>query len=82
MFLLCITDISNALPRSIDAAGISVGAVVGGCISGFVIGSLLAGVMCFIYQKRKQPQVPGSPHYISKQNPYVTVPLKEVRKNT
>ncbi|XP_046600130.1 semaphorin-5B isoform X1 [Neodiprion lecontei] len=71
-------DISNALPRSVDVAGISVGAVVGGCISGFVIGILLAGALCFVYQKRRQPRVPGSPHYISKQNPYVTVPLKEV----
>ncbi|XP_043266861.1 semaphorin-5A isoform X2 [Venturia canescens] len=74
-----INDItSNALPRSIEAAGVSVGAVVGGCIVGFLIGLALAVVVCFLYLKRKKPLIPGSPHYISKQNPYVSVPLKEV----
>lgn len=71
-------EISNALPRGVEVAGISVGAVVGSCIAGFIIGLVLTAILCFVYLKRRKPRVPGSPHYISKQNPYVTVPLKEV----
>ncbi|XP_023288888.1 semaphorin-5A, partial [Orussus abietinus] len=79
----CIPDwmeneISYAQSRRVEMAGVSVGAVVGGCIAGFLIGLGLTAGVCFIYLKRRRPRVPGSPHYISKQNPYVTVPLKEV----
>ncbi|CAD6215680.1 GSCOCG00000493001-RA-CDS [Cotesia congregata] len=70
--------LTNALPRSVHVAGISVGAVVGGCIAGFLLGLALTAMMCFLYLRRRKPGVPGSPHYISKQNPYVAVPLKEV----
>ncbi|XP_011497414.1 PREDICTED: semaphorin-5B [Ceratosolen solmsi marchali] len=68
----------NALPSRIEMAGVSVGAVVGSCLVGFLIGLALTALMCFYYLKRQKPRIPGSPHYISKQNPYVTVPLKEV----
>ncbi|XP_015110024.1 semaphorin-5A isoform X1 [Diachasma alloeum] len=68
---------SNALPRSVVAAGVSVGAVVGGCIVGFLAGVGLAVGAGFVYVKKRKVRVPGSPHYISKQNPYVAVPLKE-----
>jgi len=57
-----------------------VGAVVGSCVIGFVIGLTLTAVLCFFYLKRRKPRMPGNPHYISKQNPYVTVPLKEVKE--
>ncbi|XP_015592204.1 semaphorin-5A [Cephus cinctus] len=71
-------EIASALPTSVEKAGISVGAVVGSCIAGFIIGLGLTAILCFLYVRRRKPRVPGSPHYISKQNPYVTVPLKEV----
>lgn len=70
----------NALPSSVENSGVTVGAVVGSCVIGFVIGLALTAVLCFLYLKRRKPRIPGSPHYISKQNPYVTVPLKEVRR--
>lgn len=57
----------------------TVGALVGSCVSGFVTGLALTAILCFFYLKRRKPRMPGNPHYISKQNPYVTVPLKEVR---
>ena len=76
---MLFTDISsNALPRSVAIAGVSVGAVVGGCLAGFFIGLALTAILCFLYLKKRKPRIPGSPHYISKQNPYVSVPLKEV----
>lgn len=68
----------NALPSSVENSSVTVGAMVGSCIVGFVIGLSIAAVLCFYYLKRRKPRIPGSPHYISKQNPYVTVPLKEV----
>ncbi|XP_011301281.1 semaphorin-5A isoform X2 [Fopius arisanus] len=68
---------SNALPRSVVAAGLPVGAVVGGCIVGFLAGVGIAVGVGFVYVKKRKVRVPGSPHYISKQNPYVAVPLKE-----
>ncbi|KAK0086292.1 hypothetical protein PV325_003438 [Microctonus aethiopoides] len=70
--------LSNALPRSVAVAGVSVGAVVGGCIAGFLLGLVVTVALCFLYLRKRKPGIPGSPHYISKQNPYVAVPLKEV----
>ncbi|XP_058797788.1 semaphorin-5A [Phymastichus coffea] len=82
----CINDILdndvNALPSRIEVAGVSVGAVVGSCLVGFLIGLSLTAFICFYYLKRQKPRVPSSPHYISKQNPYVSVPLKEVNNKT
>ncbi|XP_014488967.1 PREDICTED: semaphorin-5B isoform X2 [Dinoponera quadriceps] len=74
----CTDNDVNALPSSVENSGVTVGAVVGSCVIGFVIGLALTAVLCFFYLKRRKPRIPGSPHYISKQNPYVTVPLKEV----
>ncbi|XP_066596034.1 semaphorin 5c isoform X2 [Prorops nasuta] len=68
----------NALPSNIQTAEVSVSAVVLGCLASFLLGLAVTGVACFLYLKRRKPRIPGSPHYISKQNPYVTVPLKEV----
>lgn len=62
-----------------EFAGVSVGAVVGSCLAGFLIGLSLTALVCFYYLRlRNKPRMPGSPHYISRQNPYVTVPLKDV----
>jgi len=69
----------NALPSSVENSGVTVGAVVGSCVISFIIGLALTAVLCFCYLKRRKPSIPGSPHYISKQNSYVIVPLKEVR---
>lgn len=62
-----------------ENSGVTVGAVVGSCVISFIIGLALTAVLCFCYLKRRKPSIPGSPHYISKQNSYVIVPLKEVR---
>lgn len=51
---------------------------MGSCVVGFLVGLALTAISAFCYLKRRQQRIPGSPHYISKQNPYVTVPLKEV----
>lgn len=44
----------------------------------FVVGVSAAAVFSYYWTKKHPYTVPSSPHYISKQNPYVTVPLKEV----
>lgn len=80
--LFLFSEITNALPRSVQVAGASFGTVVGSCLAGFLIGLGITVTLCFLYMKRQKPRIPGSPHYISKQNPYVTVPLKEVRSLT
>lgn len=54
-------------------------AVFGFCITTFVLGLAMAVALGYFWLKRQRPSIPGSPHYISsKQNPYVTVPLKEM----
>ncbi|KYQ51466.1 hypothetical protein ALC60_09464, partial [Trachymyrmex zeteki] len=73
----CMNNEVNALPSSVESSGVTVGAAVGGCVISFTIGLALTAVLCFCYLKRRKPSIPGSPHYISKQNSYVIVPLKE-----
>lgn len=44
------------------------------------MGALLAFLSIYVWIKRQRPKLPSSPHYISsKQNPYVTVPMKDYR---
>ncbi|XP_039315007.1 semaphorin-5B isoform X1 [Solenopsis invicta] len=74
----CMDNDVNALPSSVENSGVTVGAVVVSCVISFIIGLALTAVLCFCYLKRRKPSIPGSPHYISKQNSYVIVPLKEV----
>ncbi|KAL0132032.1 hypothetical protein PUN28_000065 [Cardiocondyla obscurior] len=74
----CMDNDVNALPSSVDNSGVTVGAVVGSCVVSFIVGLALTAVLGFCYFKRRKPSIPGSPHYISKQNSYVIVPLKEV----
>lgn len=50
------------------------------CLLSFLTGAALASAVFYVWQKRQKPKLPSSPHYItSKQNPYVTVPMKEYR---
>jgi len=50
------------------------------CVLSFLTGASLAGVAFYAWQKRRKPKLPSSPHYITtKQNPYVTVPMKDYR---
>ncbi|KAJ8681905.1 hypothetical protein QAD02_017697 [Eretmocerus hayati] len=78
----CIDDILDndisALPSRIELAGVSMGAVLGSCLAGFLAGLTVTALVFFYHSRRPKPRIPGSPHYISRQNPYVTVPLKEV----
>ncbi|KAG7200791.1 hypothetical protein KM043_003165 [Ampulex compressa] len=74
----CSENDANALPSSVESSGVTIGAVIGSCIVGFLIGLGITAVLCFCYLKRHRPRTASNPHYISKQNPYVTVPLKEV----
>lgn len=67
---------------NLDASGdknISVGVILGSCLAAFLLGAVIAILGGHFYLKRRRPSIPGSPHYItSKQNPYVTVPLKDM----
>ncbi|XP_020295155.1 semaphorin-5A isoform X2 [Pseudomyrmex gracilis] len=74
----CMDNDVNALPSSGEGSRITMGAMVGSCVVSFLIGLTITVAFYFCYMKRRKPRIPGNPHYISKQNPYVTVPLKEV----
>ncbi|XP_033342636.2 semaphorin 5c [Megalopta genalis] len=74
----CMDNDVNALRSSVEHSGVTIGVVVASCVVGFLVGLALTAVLGFCYLKRRQRRVPGSPHYAAKQNPYVTVPLKEV----
>nr|CAD7441943.1 unnamed protein product [Timema bartmani] len=61
------------------SGSMSVGMAIGLCLATFLLGIILATGVWYIIKRRQRPRIPGSPHYISsKQNPYVTVPLKDV----
>jgi len=50
------------------------------CVLSFLAGASLACVAFYVRQRRQKPKLPSSPHYITtKQNPYVTVPMKDYR---
>lgn len=52
--------------------------VLGCCFAGFVLGLACAAAVWYYYKRKRIPHIPSSPCYMStKQNPYVTVPLKE-----
>lgn len=58
---------------------LSASSIFGFCLFAFLIGSAVSAAVCHYYSKRTKPSLPSSPHYMpSKQNPYVTVPLKEI----
>jgi chondroitin sulfate proteoglycan 4 len=62
-----------------EESGVGVKVLVMCSILMFIVGGLSAGGVWYFVESRRRVRVPGSPHYISsKQNPYVTVPLKEV----
>lgn len=58
---------------------LSASSIFGFCLLAFLIGAGVSAAVCHYYSKRLKPSLPSSPHYMpSKQNPYVTVPLKEI----
>lgn len=66
-----------ALDRA--SAGVSFGSVFGLCMLAFLVGAGGACGLGYLYLHRRRPRLPSSPHFISsKQNSYVTVPLKEI----
>ncbi|XP_066909269.1 semaphorin 5c [Halyomorpha halys] len=72
---LCDEPVAN----EVQEGSVGAGTVVGCVILGFIVGAIAALAGYYLHGKRSRHRVPGSPHYISsKQNPYVTVPLKEV----
>ncbi|XP_046996594.1 semaphorin-5A [Schistocerca americana] len=88
---MCVQTTENDLnplgvQSSLDlkkAESLSVGVILGSCVAAFILGVILAAAVSYYYQKRRRPRIPGSPHYISsKQNPYVTVPLKETSSHS
>lgn len=77
--LLPDIDILPAPSLDSSSAGyVSVWTVLGCCCAGFVLGLLCAAAAWYYQQRKRIPHIPSSPCYMStKQNPYVTVPLKE-----
>lgn len=66
-----------ALDRA--SAGMSFGSVFGLSFLSFTVGATAALGLGYLYIQRRRPGIPSSPHFIStKQNSYVTVPLKEM----
>ena len=66
-----------------NTATAGVGIVLGCSLAAFMIGLLGAIMLMYYCQKKRKVRIPGSPHYItSKQNSYVTVPLREPPKRT
>ncbi|XP_050679384.1 semaphorin-5B [Leptidea sinapis] len=62
----------------------SIAGIIGCIVAAFVMGCLVCLAVVIVMSRRgamwcnKQTGVPSSPHYMTKQNSYVTVPLKEV----
>lgn len=68
---------------SIQVASFGVGVILGCSLAAFMVGLVAAVMMMYYCQKKRKVRIPGSPHYItSKQNSYVTVPLREPPKRT
>uniref|UniRef100_T1ICJ1 Uncharacterized protein n=4 Tax=Rhodnius TaxID=13248 RepID=T1ICJ1_RHOPR len=55
-----------------------IGTAIGCLVIGFLVGTVSSLLLRHFLDRRSHNRLPASPHYISsKQNPYVTVPLKE-----
>lgn len=77
-----MTDVNYGRSTS-NTATAGVGIVLGCSLAAFMVGSLAAMMLMYYCQKKRKVRIPGSPHYItSKQNSYVTVPLREPPKRT
>lgn len=82
---ICVGALQNGidvLPAQVldpgSAGYISIWAALGCCCAGFVIGLICTSAVWYYQQKKRIPHIPSSPCYMStKQNPYVTVPLRE-----
>ena len=79
---LILLTIAGVSPLSVQSGRASeppsTAALVLLCCACFVGGLCLAAAFAYCWTRRNPYTVPSSPHYISKQNPYVTVPLREV----
>lgn len=78
-FLLPDIDILPAQALDSNSSGhSSMWLVLGCCCAGFVVGVVCATAVWYYQQRKRISHIPSSPCYMStKQNPYVTVPLKE-----
>ncbi|KAG8249732.1 Semaphorin-5A [Homalodisca vitripennis] len=81
---ICLEDddfneITPQLALDRASVGVSFGSVFAFCLLAFAVGAGLAVGLGYVYLQRRRPRIPSSPHFIStKQNSYVTVPLKEM----
>lgn len=55
-------------------------ALVGTLFCGLLVGGVLCFIILEVRRRRRATRIPSSPHYMSQQNSYVSVPLKEVPK--
>ncbi|KAK6639382.1 hypothetical protein RUM43_007655 [Polyplax serrata] len=77
-----ISDINYGRSTS-NTASAGVGVVLGCSLAAFMVGCIAAMMLMYYCQRKRKVRIPGSPHYItSKQNSYVTVPLREPPKRT
>jgi len=83
---ICVPEIPQIVSASVMDArmggGADVGVVLGCSLAAFLFGSIIALGVTYYYQKHRRVRIPGSPHYISKPNSYVTVPLREPPKRS
>ncbi|XP_073996502.1 semaphorin 5c isoform X4 [Rhodnius prolixus] len=64
--------------QSVAQAAMGIGTAIGCLVIGFLVGTVSSLLLRHFLDRRSHNRLPASPHYISsKQNPYVTVPLKE-----
>lgn len=54
--------------------------VVGALFCGLLLGGLLGFLILEMRRRRRATRIPSSPHYMTQQNSYVSVPLKDVPK--
>ena len=59
----------------------SINFIVGACVLGFMLGSVVGSVLVYYYFKVKKPASVTSPHYISakSQNLYVSLPMLDLK---
>ncbi|XP_026679281.1 semaphorin-5B [Diaphorina citri] len=70
---------NNVAEVRLASGPLSTPSIFGFCLLAFLLGCAVSAAICHYYLKRTKPSLPSSPHYMpSKQNPYVTVPLKDI----
>ncbi|XP_024085624.1 semaphorin-5B isoform X1 [Cimex lectularius] len=74
---LCVDAITS------EASGLGIGTAIGCLLVGLLLGFISFLIFKKFLERRSTNRLPSSPHYISsKQNPYVTVPLKETPRTS